>query len=138
MAVRYDLLHPKALRAALIEAGVEGVPTERQVRRWITGVTPIPGWARRTIDELVGTTKEAAEPPWVQRLEDRLYAIEAAQSAIADSAVEKAITALAPADQLRQAEMLNQRLEELLRLRAEASPERSSVEGLDEEVLPGQ
>ena len=67
--MRYDLLHPKALRAALIEAaGEDVVPTERQVRRWVTGETPIPGWARRAIQELMGTTKEAAPPAMEERL----------------------------------------------------------------------
>ena len=66
--MRYDLLHPKAVRAALIEAGVEGVPTERQVRRWITGDTPMPAWARRAIEEVAGTQKEPLEPTWLEGL----------------------------------------------------------------------
>lgn len=62
--VRYDLLNPKALRAALIEkVGPDyQMPGIRQVRRWVTpGDTPMPGWARRATDEILGIPKAA--PP---------------------------------------------------------------------------
>ncbi len=60
-AVRYDLLHPKALRAALIkQMGSDySMPTERQVRRWISGDSPWPGWALRAVDELMSTQQNA-------------------------------------------------------------------------------
>ena len=87
---------------------------------------------------LPGTTKEAAPPEWAERLEAKVDRLLVGQTTVAEAMVERAITALAPADQLRQAEMLNQRLEELLRLRAEGSPEGSSAEGRDAEVPPGQ
>ena len=69
--MRYDLLHPKALRTALLEAGVEGVPTERQVRRWVTGDTPMPAWARRAIDGVLEHKEEAA-PHIGERLDELL------------------------------------------------------------------
>ena len=72
--VRYDLLHPKALRAALIKHMGEDypVPQERQVRRWISGDNPWPGWARKAVDEIHGITKEAAPPDWAERLEAKV------------------------------------------------------------------
>lgn len=59
--MRYDLLHPKALRDALIKAGVKGVPSEHQVRNWTTGRSQVPRWVRPHIDRLVGQ-QETASP----------------------------------------------------------------------------
>lgn len=73
--MRYDLLHPKALRKAVIEhLGTEqDVPGERQFRRWVAGDTPVPGWARRVIDEIVGASPQTQEnpPAWAEGLADR-------------------------------------------------------------------
>ena len=100
--MRFDLLHPKALRAALIErVGEDAVPTERQVRRWVTGDSPIPGWARHTITELMGQTEEEPpEPPWVGRLERHLIQIENNQGVVADAASRRLIAALADPERL--------------------------------------
>lgn len=70
--MRYDLLHPKALRKAVIEhLGPDvDVPQERQFRRWVSGDTPIPSWARRVIDEIVAAPQqqEAPRPEWAEGL----------------------------------------------------------------------
>ena len=137
--MRYDLLHPKALRAALIEsAGEDVVPTERQVRRWVTGDTPMPGWARRAIDQLMGTTKEAAEPEWVQRLEARLIDLRANQDRVAKLATQRAIEALAPPDLQRAADLHNERIEELRRQRAEDPHETPRSPDPADEARPAQ
>lgn len=75
--VRYDLLHAKALRAALVEhMGPEyPVPKERQVRRWISGDSPWPGWARKATDDILGTTKEAPRPVWAEGLDTKVELI---------------------------------------------------------------
>ena len=73
--MRYDLLHPKALHKALVEHLGEdaGVPGERQVRRWVTGDTPFPAWARRAVDEIMAMPQTAKEPPpeWAEALMTR-------------------------------------------------------------------
>ena len=106
--MRYDLLHPKALRKAVIEhLGTEqDVPQERQFRRWVNGDTPMPGWARRIVDEVMGVQQEAPpaeasgaadellqrwlgtdSPPWAQGLANQiLSAVERDRSAFLDQA----------------------------------------------------
>lgn len=76
--MHFELLAPKALRAALIKRmGEDAVPTERQVRRWISGDTPIPGWARREIEALVGDSgHDETAPPWAERLLSGVMALE--------------------------------------------------------------
>ena len=101
--MRYDLLHPKALRTALIEAGVEGVPTERQVRRWVTGDTPMPAWARRAIDEVLGTKKEAA-PHIGERLDELLVLTRAIAAATPDIDLEAVLAIRRERDALLQSQ----------------------------------
>jgi hypothetical protein len=68
--MRYDLFHAKALHAALIDHLGEdyGVPGERQIRRWVSGDSAVPGWARQAIDELLEQTTKDAPPQWAERL----------------------------------------------------------------------
>lgn len=69
--MRYDLLHPKALRAALLKAKIRGVPSEHQVRNWTSGRTPVPEWVRPHIERLVALPEiqEEAAPSMTERLE---------------------------------------------------------------------
>ena len=122
--MRYDLLHPKALRAALIEhMGPDyPVPKERQVRRWVTGDTPIPGWARRAVDELHGITKETAPPS----LEERLRRIELYVEAIAGAT---------PGVDAEQIADIHRRVLELERARQQHDEPRRSA-GLDAQDEP--
>ena len=73
--MRYDLLHPKALHAALADyMGPEyKMPDVRTVRRWVTGDSPWPSWAKKATDEILGT-KEKAAPHIGERLDD-IYAL---------------------------------------------------------------
>ena len=137
--MRYDLLHPKALRAALIEhmGPGYGVPTERQVRRWVTGDTPMPGWAKRAVDELMGTTKEAAEPVWVQRLESRLIELRENQDRVAQEAAAGVVTALTPPVREQWAARIEAMLDDTPKQSGEAPAGSPDTEGLGDEVPQG-
>lgn len=76
--MRTDVFGAKGLRKALIEAKVDDVPGERQVRRWISNDTPMPKRIQREILRLLklpADTKEAPPPQWATELQRGLDAL---------------------------------------------------------------
>lgn len=109
--MRYDLLHPKALHKVLSEHYGKDypVPKERQVRRWVSGDTPIPGWARRAIDEIMGRPPaEPSLPDWwplaletIRNEENRPVWVDGAVKEVRDEVVENREIVRNAADALR-------------------------------------
>ena len=84
-----------------------------------------------------GTTKEAAEPEWVQRLEDRLIELRENQDRVAQEAAAGVVTALTPPVREQWAARIEARLADIPTQSDEAPAGSPDTEGLGDEVPQG-
>lgn len=89
----------------------------------------VDAWSGRQIDE------ETA-PPWAERLLAKVDAIYERQSRVAGDATQAIIEALSSPEKLAQARLAIAELEERLRQRSEAPPEKNGTEGPGAGSLP--
>lgn len=128
--MRVELFSAKALRAALIEAGVKGVPGERQVRNWVSS-GHVPRSFERDVEALLPTQKEPPEPAWVGRLEAKLDQVVANQPNIAKEAVRQLVSALAPPGRLADVESIADELRRAPQPSSEDAHDSPGAEGQD-------
>lgn len=100
------------------------------LNRWVREEREVPSIVERMVLDMYGMTQEeAAEPVWVRRLETKLDLVVSNQGIVADAALKRLVSVLAPAGRVEDVESLAAELRRVPPPSGEAPPDSPSKEG---------